>query len=469
MTAQIKPKHKPVLLLVDDDPLIAETMDYLLRGDYDVITAGDRESAREVVELSPRIPQLALVDLGLPPVQHSPDEGFALIPELLAHNSHMKILVLSGQDEHANIRHALTLGAVDFIPKPSDAALLKARLQHQLMLLEAENKNHIQPTNEWVGSSKVMQLLVQQIQQFSDAPFPVLIEGESGAGKELVAQRLHDAGQRAGKPYLIINCAAFTKDLLEAQLFGYAKGSFTGAARDHAGFFEEAGDGSLFLDEIGELPLELQAKLLRVLENGEFYRLGETRPRLSRARIIAATNKHMIDEVRAGRFRHDLYHRLSILTIKVPPLSVRGDDRFELLDYFRKVYAGSVPPFSLSEAAANVWRDYDFPGNVRELRNVVIRLGTKYPGQSITIEQMLGEVEMGEDVHHLPQLDLSEDDILRVMDRDDFQLEHHLQKLEQQYVSVALRKADGNLSHASKLLKINRTTLYSRLQKLGLK
>jgi DNA-binding NtrC family response regulator len=446
---------KPALLLVDDDPIIADTLGLLLKGDYDVIIAQSRREAREKLNNADRQPYLALVDLGLPPEPHTPKEGFALIPELLARDSNMKILVLSGQDTRANIQHALTLGAIDFIPKPCDAELLKSRLAHQILLLEAE----------------VGEILNEQITQFADAPFPVLIEGESGTGKELVAQELHVRSQRVRKPYYVINCAAFTKDLLEAQLFGHAKGAFTGAAKDHAGFFEESADGTLFLDEIGELPLELQAKLLRVLENGEYYRLGETRSRLSRARIVAATNKDMSLEVRTGRFRQDLYHRLSILTIKIPPLADRGDDKFMLLEHFKQVYAGTVAPFQLDEPAKQAWSGYSFPGNVRELRNIVIRLGTKYPGRVVTQREVLAEVESGEmpvsagTVSAAP----AQNGVLQQILSDDFMLEGFLSDLEKQYVTTALEHCNGNLSKAAKLLKMNRTTLYSRLEKLGIR
>ena len=462
---------KPSLLLVDDDPIIADTLGFLLRDEYDVTIAQSREETRAKLSTLARQPKLALVDLGLPPVPHTPDEGFALIPELLARDSKMKILVLSGQDRKANIQHALTLGAIDFIPKPCDAELLKSRLSHQLLLLDAEEGQVEAPVEAgMVGKSQVMSILNAQVHQFADAPFPILIEGESGTGKELIAQMLHDVSARVDKPYFVINCAAFTKDLLEAQLFGHAKGAFTGAAKDKAGFFEESGDGMLFLDEIGELPLELQAKLLRVLENGEFYRLGETKARISRARIVAATNKDMAEEVRAGRFRQDLYHRLSILTIKVPPLAQRDDDRFLLLEHFQRLYAGTVPPFRMNDSATSCWRRYTFPGNVRELRNLVIRLGTKYPGQTVGEAEVIAEMEMGE----TPESTTTQNEdnpklALEQILTEGFVLEEHLQDMERTYVTAALEHCNGNLSKAATLLKMNRTTLYSRLEKLGLR
>ncbi|MBN1378710.1 MAG: sigma-54-dependent Fis family transcriptional regulator [Gammaproteobacteria bacterium] len=462
---------KPSLLLVDDDPIIADTLGFLLRDDYEVTIAQSREETRAKLSMLARQPKLALVDLGLPPVPHTPDEGFALIPELLARDSKMKILVLSGQDRKANIQHALTLGAIDFIPKPCDAELLKSRLSHQLLLLDAEEGQVEKPVEVgMVGKSQVMTILNAQIHQFADAPFPILIEGESGTGKELIAQMLHDVSERADKPNFVINCAAFTKDLLEAQLFGHAKGAFTGAAKDKVGFFEESGDGILFLDEIGELPLELQAKLLRVLENGEFYRLGETKARISRARIIAATNKDMAEEVRAGRFRQDLYHRLSILTIKVPPLAQRGDDRFLLLEHFKQVYAGTVPPFSMDDSAISCWRRYTFPGNVRELRNLVIRLGTKYPGQTVGEAEVMAEMEMGEmAISPGTRQEESPRAVLEQILAEGFVLEEYLQEIERTYVTAALQHCNNNLSKAATLLNMNRTTLYSRLEKLGLR
>lgn len=330
MTRQQQDVHsdRPVLLLVDDDPMIVDSLSFVLKESFSVISVESRSQARARLQEPGNRPELALVDLGLPPAPHSPDEGFALVQELLAINPAMKILVLSGQDDKRNIQHALTLGAVDFIPKPTDVVLLKARLDHQIMILEAERQ--ALPVQEYecgiIGEHTVMDTLRSQIRQLASMPFPVLIEGESGTGKELVAQCLHEQSARHAAPCLTVNCAAIAHDLLESQLFGHVKGAFTGAANARAGFFEEAGNGTLILDEIGEFPLELQPKLLRALENGEYYRIGDTRPRKSEARIIAATNRNLREEVHKGNFREDLYHRLSVLPIHVPPLRERGDE-----------------------------------------------------------------------------------------------------------------------------------------------
>ena len=467
MSAAPQAPPGPPLLLVDDDPLIVDSLEFELAEDYRVITAGSRPEAREILQRSPEAPELALVDLGLPPDTHVPDEGFRLIQELLSFNPRVKILVLSGQSTRANIQHALTLGAVDFIPKPTDTDLLRARLAHQLMILEAESgAAAAEPEGCGIlGDSSPVRTMVEQIRQFADTPFPVLVEGESGSGKELVADCLHRYSRRADQPALTINCAAIATDLLEAHLFGHAKGAYTGASTARGGFFEDAGRGTLFLDEIGDFPLELQPKLLRVLENGEYYRVGETRPRSSRARIVSATNRDLREEVRAGRFREDLYHRLSVLTIRVPPLRERGDDRLTLLDHFRRLYGGGTAPFSLSPGAEGRLAAYAFPGNVRELRNIVIRLCAKHAGREVDEVALEPELESGV-VERVQSDEAMDETVQHELVRQGFRLDEVLGRWEQRYIRTALEMSGGNLSQAARMLGVNRTTLYSRLQRL---
>lgn len=460
---------RPLLLLVDDDELIVESLAFALGDRFEVLTAHTRAQAREVLRTCPRPPELALVDLGLPPAPHNPAEGFALVTELFAFNHAMKVLILSGQDNRGNIQHALTLGAVDFVPKPCDAALLRARLEHQIMLLEAEAPPApAERADEiLIGASAGMATLRALIERFADTPFPVLVEGESGSGKELVAQCLHLASERAEGPLLTLNCAAFGPDLLEAQLFGHARGAFTGADKARSGFFDEAAGGTLFLDEVGEMPLDLQTKFLRVLENGEYYRIGETEARRSDARIVAATNRELRELVRAGRFRQDVFHRLSVLTITVPPLRSRDEDWRELLDNFQRQYADSIKPFTLTDDAAALLGDYAFPGNVRELRNIVIRLGAKYPGQAVDAARLAGELELdypGESAEGA----LGTGELEQRIRSPGFRLDDELGALERRYIEAALRLGGGNLSKAARLLGVNRTTLYSRVSRLGL-
>ncbi len=457
------------LLLVDDDPLILEGLGFILRKHYNVCTADSRQQALEKISQAEELPSLALIDLGLPPYPHKPDEGFALIRELLSLQPNMKVLVLSGQDNDVNIQHALTIGAVDFIAKPAESNLLLARLQHHQRLHEIDQQRDTQKAVSLIGDSVAMQMVNNQIKQFADSPFPVLIEGASGTGKELVARALHENSKRCSAPYLAINCAAIAPDLLEAQLFGYAKGAFTGATQEHSGFFIEAGKGTLLLDEIGELPLALQGKLLRVIESGEFYRIGETKEMKSQARIIAATNKTLSEEIRNEKFRNDLYHRLSILNIQLPTLSARGDDVFLLLNVFIESYADTVSPFVLDDGARELWLQYDYPGNVRELRNIVIRLGTKYPGQSVDKIQLSAEFETQLSANALEESAacVSDEKITQEIRADEFDLDKLLDEIESRSIRIALEMNSNNVSKAAKALKINRTTLYSRVQKLG--
>lgn len=461
--------EKPLLLFVDDDSIIVDALSIVLEKDFDLITAESRQQVKAQLQDLPVKPSLALVDLGLPPKPHSPEEGFKLIEELMAVNDSFKILVLSGQDEEVNIHHALTLGAVDFIPKPCDMSLLKARLGHQMMMLQAETseKESSVSDTKLLGDSAALKTLRDLINQFADTPFPVLVEGESGTGKELVAEELHNSSSRTNAPFMTINCAAFTPELLEAQLFGHAKGAFTGAATERAGFFEDAGEGTLFLDEIGELPLALQSKLLRVLENGEFYRIGETKYRVSKARIVAATNRDLKEEVRSGGFRQDLYHRLCVLTIHVPALREREQDVLNLMDYFRKMYAAGNPTVELDEAAKVLLKEYSFPGNIRELRNIAIRLSAKYSGKTITAKALEDELETDFN-QNADDLNNGDDFVAEDLKGKNFHLDEKISIWERKYINHALSKCNGNLSKAARMLGINRTTLYSRLQRLNI-
>ena len=477
---------KPSLLIVDDDPLIADTLDYFLREDFRISTAGSRPEAIAWLQSQADPPALALVDLGLPPAPHRPQEGFTLITELLARAPKMRIVVLSGQNDSANARHARTLGAVEFVAKPAVPRQLRELLLRLLDIAPEQGADNDLPL---LGDSPPIYKLRAQLRQYADSPFPVLIEGESGSGKELAAASLHKLSQRKGHPYLTLNCAAIAPTLIEPTLFGHAKGAFTGASSARPGYFEEAADGTLLLDEIGELPLELQPKLLRVLENGEFQRVGETQPRQSRARVIAATNRDLKQEMRAGRFRPDLYHRLSVFTVTVPPLRELGEDRLCLLDYFRSQIAAQFhqATFALGPEAEKLWMTYEFPGNVRELRNIVIRLATRYAGQTIAADDLLEEFDPG----NLPEqvqatastpstLPLTGDvpdnrealiesarSQLITTPEGSFSLDATLLRWEDAYIEAARRQANGNISQAARLLGINRTTLYNRLDTLA--
>jgi DNA-binding NtrC family response regulator len=475
---------RPKLLIVDDDALIADGLAYALREHFLVQTAEHRAAAMMLLRESRFAPDIALIDLGLPPMSNRPDEGFRLVTDLLSWSSTLPILVLSGQNEQSNAKRARALGATELIPKPCEPSHLRDRLLAALTHVNGSAQaqtsgatpalRHEDALNSGfskrtiIGDSLPIIKLRGQIALYAAPIFPVLIEGESGCGKELVAVALHALSPRANAPRLALNCAAISPNLVEPTLFGYAKGAFTGAAQAKSGFFEDAENGTLFLDEIGELPLDIQPKLLRVLENGEFSRVGETQVRVAKARVVAATNRDLKAEVRAGRFRADLYHRLSVLSIAVPPLRELADDKHLLLDFFGQQIAKihNAPRFSLSDAARSAWASYSFPGNVRELRNIVIRLTAVYGGREVNEAQLSEEFSLDMEQTSVNN-DVNTAAIHKYADlitqTENFSLDAHLSKIELEFIDSAMTLAGGNMSQTAKLLGVSRTTLYSRL------
>lgn len=454
---------KPRLLIVDDDPLIAESVAFYLQRDFDIVSAASRPAAVDAARQQSRL-DAALIDLGLPPRPHRPDEGYQLIGELLAHAPDIRIVVLSGQDAERSGRHARALGAVDFIPKPADPQELRKRLLAALALPRATS-------GTLLGESLPMRQLKALIRQFADAPFPVLITGESGSGKEVVAQEVHHLSPRHAQSLLVLNCATLAPAVVEAMLFGQSEDTTgTTGRKAQPGLFEEASDGTLFLDEIGELPLELQPKLLRVLENGEYQRIGDPQPRRAQVRIIAATNRDLREAVKAGSFRADLYHRLSVFTINVPPLRTLGDDRTLLLDHYSKETASTtgLPPFTLSPAARQRWLSYSFPGNVRELRNIILRLAAKYPARRIGAVELEAELDleaerMEGDNSQARRLNEATENL---KNNGGVSLDSLLQSWERAYIDAAQALAGGNMAQAARMLGVNRTTLYNRIEVL---
>ena len=391
---------KPGLLIVDDDDLIVELLLEELSPDYDVVGASMRSAVPQALRQLGQPPRYALVDLGLPPHVNSPREGLALVRELVATVPQCAVIVISGQNEEDNAKVARTLGALDYIAKPCDAQQIRTTLARAAATHHARGRS-----DGLLGSSPAMVRIQNQIRQFAATPYPVLIQGASGTGKELIARALHQASGRTGD-CVAINCAAVPAQLFEASLFGARRGSYTGATTDTIGLVAAAEGGTLFLDEIGDLSTELQPKLLRLLDSGEYYRVGEARPKHADVRIIAATNQPLRAAIATGAFREDLFHRLSVLVITTPALCDRGTDRDELLDNFRTAAAtnAGTKPFVLDAAAQRLWHEYAFPGNVRELHNIVARLQVLHPDTTVTqaalAEQLLHDEQQPAAAEH---------------------------------------------------------------------
>jgi DNA-binding NtrC family response regulator len=308
-----------------------------------------------------------------------------------------------------------------------------------------------------IGNDSSVRQLTELIERVAPSSATVAILGESGTGKELVARALHECSQRAEKPFIPVNCAAISKELIESELFGHEKGSFTGATNARKGAFEEADGGTLFLDEIGELPLDLQAKLLRALENGEIKRVGASRPAHVDVRVVAATNRDLLSTVRDGRFREDLYYRLCVVPLHLPPLRSRKGDILGLAEHFLRMYSPRGQTVRLSPAAVERLQQHSWPGNIRELRNVVhrallLRKGANIEPTDLTFDQEVNR-DTGVSVPDLPP---------------GMTLEQMLLKLERQIVEAALRRYNNNRERVARELGVARSTLFKRLKEWGL-
>ena len=437
----------PSLLIVDDDPVIQDLLGECLADTFSVVGAQNREEALSALAQMSAPPDFALVDLGLPPAPHRPDEGFAVVQKLQAAAPSCATVVVSGQQARRHAERARAIGAGDFVEKPCSPEVLREKLLAVRRALDAARR-----AMGLIGESPPIRKLREQIQLVAQTALPVLIQGESGSGKEVAARALHSVS-RPDRPFLAAHCAALPPHLAEPTLFGHVKGAFTGAAAASAGFFGDAEDGVLFLDEVGDLSPEMQPKLLRALESGEYRRVGETRVRRSAARVVAASNRNLARDAREGKFRGDLYHRLSVFTLSVPALRETGEDRFLLLEHFRRNIADDLraPPFSLSSAARDLWRAYDFPGNARELRNIVARLQVRFAGREADADDLRAEFCAAPEADKIRRLA----EFLLEGGGLPAPLPQTMRALRGRLAVAALARADGDEDSAAKMLGVS--------------
>ena len=448
---------QPTLLLVDDDAEIRDQMKWALASEYQVLEASDRPSA--LAHIRHAMPQLVLLDLGLPPDTDGASEGLAILRETIQLSPRAKVIVVTGNSDRAKAIAAIESGAYDFIEKPVQLDVLKIILQRAAYLsnLEQENRALQQQAGQndfegLMGTSDQMQDVFRMIRRVGPSDVPVLITGESGTGKELVARAIHRQSARKGQAFVAINCGAIPETLLESELFGYEKGAFTGAVQQRKGRIESSRGGTLFLDEIGDIPLGLQVKLLRFLQDHEIQRLGGKETIAVDARILAATNVDLQKAISEGRFREDLYYRLCVVTVAVPPLGERGSDIALLARTFLTKFADEQkkPLKGFTPQAMQALTAHNWPGNVRELENRVKRAVVMAEGRYITpLNLELRDPSPGEE-------DVS---TLRAT-RD---------SREKDLVRLAMEKAEGNVSRAAADLGISRPTLYQLLARYGLK
>lgn len=445
----------PKLLIVDDDEEIRTQMKWALSQDYNLLLAEDRPGALAAFRESQ--PQVILLDLGLPPHSGSPEEGFATLVEMLSQNRFAKIIIISGQGEKANALQAIGAGAYDFLAKPIQLDELKIILKRTFHVtgLERDYRSlQEQMRNEtfegMFGTSPQMQAVFSAVRKVATTDAPVLILGESGTGKEMVALAIHRRSPRKDGPFIAINCSAIPETLLESELFGHEKGSFTGAHAQRKGRIESAAGGTLFLDEIGEIPLPLQVKLLRFLQEQRIERVGGRQEIEVDTRVIAATNADLRKGMTESRFREDLYYRLAVVVISLPSLRERENDVRLLAQEFLRRFAAETGKDGLAfepEAFKALTR-HSWPGNVRELENRVKRAVIMAESKRLSANDL--------------ELDSA------VSSTQATTLKEARESVERELINLTLRKHAGKIAPAAAELGVSRPTLYELMEKLGI-
>jgi two-component system, NtrC family, response regulator len=457
ITEAAKPKSvtKPKLLIVDDDDEIRTQMRWALATEYSVTLAGDRTAAIE--QFRSTRPNVVLLDLGLPPHTGTPEEGLAALSEILAIDRLAKVVIVSGQGEKGPALRAVGAGAYDFVGKPVEMDELKLLLRRCFQLAQLEREYHeLQDTlrqdsfEGLLGTGSRMQVVFDSIRKVATTDAPVLILGESGTGKEMTARAIHQRSSRKNGPFVAINCSAIPESLIESELFGHEKGSFTGAHAQRKGRIEHSSGGTLFLDEIGEVPLPIQVKLLRFLQEQCIERVGGRQEIQVDTRVIAATNADLKKGMTSGSFREDLFYRLAVVQIVLPPVRDRDDDIVLLAQSFLRRFAAENEKtgLSFSPDALRAIRQHPWPGNVRELQNRVRRGVIMSEGKRLTPADLELEAATGSG-HGLT-------------------LKEAREKLEGEMIRQALRKHAGRITTAAIELGISRPTLYELMDKLAI-
>lgn len=446
---------KGVLLIVEDDPGLQKQLKWSFDG-YEVLVTGDRDTAIAMVRRHE--PAVATVDLGLPPDPDGASEGLATLESILALAPDTKVIMVTGNQDRAHAVKAIGLGAYDFYQKPVDPEILGLIVERAFRLHELQQENRRlqlrqteSPVSGIITNDPSMQKVCRTVEKVAPSDVSVLLLGESGTGKELLARALHQLSPRAVRKFVAINCAAIPENLLESELFGYEKGAFTGAGKQTKGKVEYADGGTLFLDEVGDLPFALQAKLLRFLQERVFERVGGREEIAVDVRVVCATHQDLPALIKAGRFREDLYYRLSEIVVNIPPIRDREGDPTLLahafLEKFSKSHGRSLQGFSAD--ALQAVEAYNWPGNAREMENFIKRAVIMADGPQVT-QQDLG-------------LNLAKVEIAPL------NLRQVREEAERKALVRALGRVGGNMLQAAELLGISRPTLYDLLNRHGIK
>jgi two-component system, NtrC family, response regulator len=446
-------ENNRVLLIVEDDPGLQKQLKWSFEA-YQPVIAGNRSEA--IAALRRYMPRVITLDLGLPPDPANASEGLAILKEMLELSPSTKIIVVTGNDDRENAIKAVAMGAYDFYQKPVNIDVLTLIIERAFQLddLEMENlklqQKPIEPLSGIIASCKKMQDLSRMIEKVAPTNATTLLLGESGTGKEVLAKAIHSLSSRSKQPFIAVNCAAIPENLLESELFGYEKGAFTGATQQTRGKIEFANKGTFFLDEIGDLPIALQAKLLRFLQERTIERIGGRQEIPVDVRIICATHQNLDTLIQEGKFRRDLYYRISEITVNIPPLRERQGDAIVIAtSYLRKFSELNNKKIKgFTKEAAIAIETYPWPGNIRELENKIKRAVIMSEGPNITFDDL--ELEQNNDVS-MP-----------------FNLKQVRETAETVAIQRALTHCDNNISLTAKLLGVTRPTLYTLFEKYGI-
>jgi two-component system NtrC family response regulator len=444
------------LLVIEDDPGLQSQLRWCFEG-FEVHIAGDRKEAMSLIEKVR--PPVVTLDLGLPPDPANASEGLAVLEEIVGVAPNTKVIVVTGNDDRENAVRAVAMGAYDFYQKPVDTEVLNLIVERANHLYELEEENrqlieakHAPAFEGIIASSPKMMSIKQMVERVAPTGVTVLLLGESGTGKEVFAHAIHNLSERKEQRFVAINCASIPENLLESELFGYEKGAFTGAVKQTIGKIEHANGGTLFLDEAGDLPLPLQAKLLRFLQERVVERLGGRKEIEVDVRVICATNQDLTKLIEQGRFREDLYYRFNEIAIEIPPLREREGDvsliARTLLNKYNQEYGRRLNGFT--KEAIDAMETYGWPGNVRELENKLKRAVIMEEGDRITANSL--QLQSGE-----------------ASEETDCDLHRAREKLEIQIAQRALSLHAGNVSKAADAMGVSRPTLYSIMEKHKIK
>jgi two-component system NtrC family response regulator len=446
---------KPKLLIIEDDPGLQKQLRWSLDA-YDVVVAGDREAA--LAQIRRHEPAVVTMDLGLPPDPDGSTEGLATLQQILALAPDTRVIVLTGNQDHNNAVKAIGMGAYDFHQKPVDPEVLNLVIQRAFFLhnLQQENRRMQQsqadsPLSGVISRDPGMLKVCRTVEKVAPTSASVMLLGESGTGKEVLARAVHALSPRSKERFMAINCAAIPENLLESELFGYEKGAFTGAAKQTKGKVELAHGGTFFLDEVGDLPMPLQAKLLRFLQERVIERIGGHEEIPVDVRIVCATHQKLKELCAQGRFREDLYYRLSEIVVTIPPMRQREGDAALLAHHFKNKFCAQESRSSLhfSPDALAAIEGYAWPGNVREMENCIKRAVIMADGNTIVADDLgLPDIEAEESPLNLRQV------------RDE---------AEYKAIVRALARSDGNIVKASEMLGVSRPTLYDLMGRHGIK